>query len=58
MTDKNPVKVRAGQVGARKRWGDYPRILRLDELPLEKRRIILALVDLGKPEEKAVDDAA
>lgn len=44
---KDPAKVRAGELGARKRWGD-PRVLRLDELTSEQRRLVLALVDAAK----------
>ena len=62
-TDKDPAKVRAGQLGARKRWGD-PRILRLDQLDPDERRLIQAILtakrnaDSGKAEGEAVPDAA
>lgn len=58
LRTKDPLKVRAGQMGAVKRWGDEPRVLRLDQLPDAKRRIILALVELGEPERESVHDAA
>lgn len=40
---KNPDKVRAGQIGARTRWGP-PRIVRLDDLTPEERGVVLALI--------------
>lgn len=49
-SDKDPVKVRAGAAGARKRWGDAPRVVRLDELTPAQRRLVLALVDAAKTE--------
>lgn len=55
--EKDPKRVRAGHIAARARWGE-PRVLRLDELSPEKRRIILALVELAEPERQAVADAA
>lgn len=47
---KNPVKVRAEQIGARTRWGAEPRVLRLDELTGPQRRLVLALVDAARKE--------
>jgi hypothetical protein len=44
---KNPVKVRAGQIGSRARWGP-PRHVRLDSLTIEQRNIVLALVEAAK----------
>ena len=41
---KNPAKVRAGQIGARQRWGPK-RILRLDQLDADERRLVQALLD-------------
>lgn len=56
---KNPVKVRAGQIGARKRWGER-RILRLDQLDPDERRLIQAILTAKRnaDEATAVDDAA
>lgn len=55
---KDPIKVRAGEIGARKRWGDHPtRVVRLDSLTPEQRRLVLALVAAAKAEPKA-DQAA
>lgn len=47
---KNPVKVRAGTIGARTRWGTEPRVVRLDELTAPQRRLVLALVDAARQE--------
>lgn len=41
---KDPVKVRAGTIGARNRWGPA-RIVRLDALSPEQRCLVLALID-------------
>jgi hypothetical protein len=43
----------SGRIGARRRWGP-PRVLRLDSLDPEHRRIILAIVDLFAPTKEAV----
>ena len=43
VSDKNPVFVESGRRGARKRWGP-PRVLRLDELDNDERRLIEALL--------------
>ena len=40
---KNPVFVESGRRGARKRWGD-PRVLRLDQLDPDERRLIQAIL--------------
>ncbi len=57
--DKNPVFVESGRRGGRKRWGEQ-RVLRLDSLTTEQRRLVLALVDAartsGKPD--SGDEAA
>jgi hypothetical protein len=41
---KDPAKVRAGQAGARKRWGTEPIAIRLDQLTNAQRRLVVALV--------------
>lgn len=46
---KNLGKVRGGQIGARRRWGE-PRIVRLDDLTPPQRRLVLALVDAARKE--------
>jgi hypothetical protein len=40
---KNPTKVRAGLIGARRRWGPQ-RIVRLDALDADTARLIRALL--------------
>lgn len=37
-------KVEAGRLGARARWGEQPRIVRLDALTPDQRAVVLALV--------------
>jgi hypothetical protein len=44
---KNPVFITAGRAGARARWGP-PRVLRLDTLTQEQRRLVMALVDAAR----------
>ena len=51
---KNPVKVRAGTIGARTRWGPEPRVIRLDELSAPQRRLVVALVAAAKQEASPV----
>lgn len=46
--EKDPAKVAAGQAGARARWGDERRIVRLDELPPEQRRLVVALIEAAR----------
>jgi hypothetical protein len=48
---KNPVKVRAGKIGAASRWGPR-RIVRLDELDADTARLIRALVDAAEDEKR------
>ena len=43
MSTLNYTKAEAGALGARKRWGP-PRIVRLDDLTTDQRRLVLALV--------------
>ncbi len=47
---KSPVFVEAGRRGARRRWGDEPRVVRLDALTPAQRRLVLALVDAARKE--------
>jgi hypothetical protein len=49
---KDPAKVAAGEKGARSRWGP-PRVVRLDDLTPEQRRLVLALVDAARSSEGA-----
>lgn len=46
-TDKDPAKVRAGQIGARRRWGEQ-RVIHLDQLSPEQARLVRALVAAAK----------
>lgn len=63
---KDPKRVAAGRVAARARWGEQPRVVRLDELDSEQRAVVLAWIDATRAAnaaraamaEKAVDDAA
>jgi hypothetical protein len=58
VSEKDPKRIRAGQIAARARWGE-PRVLRLDDLSAEQRRLILALVNAARSEDdKAAPDAA
>jgi hypothetical protein len=46
---KNPTKVRAGTIGAAKRWqGHAPKVVRLDALSPEQARLVRALVEAAK----------
>ena len=58
MTSKNPAKVEAGRIAARKRWGE-PRILRLSDLHPDHARAILTYLAIAKYEDaERVDRAA
>ena len=46
---KDPVKSRAGAIGARARWGPR-RVVRLDALPPEVAGVVRALVDAATAE--------
>jgi hypothetical protein len=48
---KNPAKVRAGRLVAVQRWGPQPRIVRLDDLTPDMRRLVLALVAAARAAE-------
>lgn len=37
-----------GREGARRRWGDTPRLIRLDSLTADQRRLVLAFVEMAK----------
>lgn len=55
---KNPVFVESGRRGARRRWGDTPRVVRLHELTNSQKRLVLALIDAARREaERDVEDA-
>jgi len=48
--EKHPGKVRAGRIGAATRWGPEPRVVRLDALSPEQRRLVVALIEAAKAE--------
>jgi hypothetical protein len=50
---KDPTKVRAGTIGAYRRWGPEPRVVRLDDLTPPQRRLVMALVDAARAESRA-----
>ena len=53
---KNPTKVRAGKIGAAKRWADHDRrLVRLDALRPEARRLILSLIEAAKAAEAVAE---
>ncbi len=52
---KNPVFVEGGGKGARIRWGDEPRSIRLDALEPPYRRLIIALIEAAKSASEPVD---
>jgi hypothetical protein len=57
--EKDPRFVESGLRGARKRWaGHNPRVVRLDSLTAEQRRLVMALIEAAKSEPKAVEDVA
>lgn len=56
VSAKNPAKVRAGQIGARARWGEQ-RVLRLDQLGADERRLVAALLAAKHTADEAKKDA-
>jgi hypothetical protein len=58
LAAKDPKKVRAGQIGARTRWGPEPRVVRLDELTAAQRRLVLALVSAARKEAVTVSETS
>jgi hypothetical protein len=52
---KDPAKVRAGRASAAKRWGSAPRVVRLDALTPDQRRLVLALINAASHENAAAD---
>jgi hypothetical protein len=58
---KNPAKQRGGIAAARVRWANHPtRVVRLDALTPDQRRLVLALVDAAKDQnaKKAATEVA
>jgi len=55
---RDPNKVRAGKIGAQKRWGETPRVIRVADLTAPQRRLVVALVAAARaelPESKSAD---
>ncbi len=49
LASKDPTKVRAGRIGAEARWGPPgTRTVKIGDLTVEQRRLVLALVDAAK----------
>jgi hypothetical protein len=48
---KNPVKVRAGRLGAERRWANHvPDSVRIADLSPEQQRLVLALIQAARDE--------
>jgi hypothetical protein len=52
MADRS-VFIDAGKRGARKRWGDAPKSVRLDALTPEQRRLVVLLVEAQQAANRA-----
>jgi hypothetical protein len=57
-SEKNSSKARAGALGARKRWGSEPSIVRLHDLTDAQRRLVLALIAAARAEQADEPKAA
>ena len=56
---RDPIKVKAGRIGATKRWGPEPRVIRLTDVEdPELKAAYLALHKLGVSRKAATPDAA
>ncbi len=56
---KNPTKVKAGKAGMAARWaGHIPLAVRLDDLDLAQRRLVVALINAAKEAAAAREEAA
>lgn len=55
--DKNPKRVESGKKAAAARWGE-PRVARLDDLTPPQRRLVLALIDAQRDENRTHETAA
>ena len=60
LRTKDPTKVRAGHLGAERRWGPPgTRTVKIGDLTPEQRRLVLALVEAAREDRgEAVPDAA
>lgn len=47
------TKAEAGRLGATQRWGDGPRVVKMADLRPEQRRLVQALVDALRANERA-----
>ena len=52
--DQKYSKRDAGRLGARRRWGDQPRVVRLDELSPEQRAVVIALINAHKSANESI----
>jgi len=49
LASKDPTKARAGRMGAEARWGPVgTRVVKIGDLSVEQRRLVLALVNAAK----------
>jgi hypothetical protein len=56
---KDPAKVRAGTIGAARRWADHDRrVVRLDALRPEARRLIISLIEAARAAEAVAEPPA
>jgi hypothetical protein len=55
--DLSEKRRRAGQAGLRARWGDTPRVVRLDDLTAPQRRLVLALIAAARAERDLTEAA-
>lgn len=60
VNTESPLRSHAarGRLGAEKRWGPEPRVIRLDELTGPQRRLVLALVDAARKETTTVSETS
>lgn len=55
---KSPERVKSGRAGAQARWaGHTARVVRLDALTPEQRRLVMALVEAARQEAAAADES-
>lgn len=47
VVEKNPTFVEAGRKGALRRWGE-PKVVRLDDLTEDQRRLVRALIEAAR----------
>lgn len=46
---------RAGKAGAAVRWGEHPRVVRLDTLSQAQRAVVISLIEAHKSANKALE---